>query len=582
MIMTTIRVELLTGRYTAGPQREWPPDPARLFYAAVAAWGEGGSDPAEREALLWWEQRQPPSILCSGPDDTLIREDVGHFVPINDVAVVRNLHGIGPRISDAAQRRDVATTEKDRAKAVRELAALEKKALQDSAKAAQPRAGAATDLDIMPEGRPKQLRTYPTVRPDCPVVDYEWPDGVPAELEGPLSKVLARIGRLGHSSTLVQCELSSVLAAADRLPATAGDNRRLPIADTRTRLVPDTDGDRVLRVPAPELLDELEIEYDTHRGRMPRRLPYGSAAYRWSDSRAATEPAPQMWERSGDHWLILEIERRSARERWQPDTQPALNVTRTVELTRAFRGAMLRHCTEPIPSVLSGHRGDQPHDEPHAMFLALPNAGSPHSDGSIGAAVLAIPSRTGSDDVGVIEDAVEAWIQAAEGKIWFGNVVLKLRPPRADSGAQSFDARHYTTTRSFWARPSRIWTSVTPIALDRFPRALRAKGALDFAAFDDQVTDLVTSMCVYRQLPAPRTVRAISGSPMVAVPPVGGGRRPRVAFAPYRTEGTGRVRYTTHLQITFDQPVRGPLVLGSARHFGYGLFLPSDRGGDQS
>src|SRR6476620_8570686 len=125
--MTTIRVQLLSGRYTAGPHLEWPPEPARLFYAAVAAWGEGGADLAERAALLWWEQLRPPSILCSGPSDILIRENVGHFVPINDVAVARNLHGLGPRISDAAQRRNAATAEKDRAKAERELAALEKK-----------------------------------------------------------------------------------------------------------------------------------------------------------------------------------------------------------------------------------------------------------------------------------------------------------------------------------------------------------------------------------------------------------------------------------------------------------------------
>lgn len=580
--MTTIRVELLTGRYAAGPQREWPPAPARLFYAAVAAWGDGGSDLAERDALLWWEQQRPPSIVCSGPSAVLMREDVGHFVPINDVAVVRNLHGLGPRISDAARRRETATNEKDRVKAGRELAALEKRALQDSAKAAQPRAGAATDLDIMPEGRPKHLRTYPTVRPDSPVIEYQWPDEeVPADLEGPLSKLLARIGRLGHSSTLVHCELSSAIGQ-EELGMFGGDDDggSLPAGETRTTLVPDADGDQVLRVPAPELLDELEIEYDSHRGRAPRRLPYGSAAYRWSDNRAAPE-TPLTWERSSDHWLIMDIEGRPARERWQPGTQPALSVARTAELTRALRGALLRHCADPIPSVLSGHRGDRPNDEPHAMFLALPNVGSTHSDGYIGAAVLAIPGSTHSDDVAVIEDAVQTWFESGDerGEIWFDKKALRLLPPRSDSGNGSFDTRRYTTTRSYWARPSAIWTTVTPIALDRFPRAMRAKGPLDFTAFDEQVTELVAQACTCRKLPPPRAVRAIAGSPMVGIPAVGGGRRGQAAFVPFRTEGTGQVRFTTHLQLTFDQPVRGPLILGSGRHFGYGLFLPSDRRG---
>ncbi len=570
--MTTIRVRLLTGRYTAGPVLEWPPHPVRLFYAAAAAWGESGGDPAERAALLWWENLRPPTIVCSGPADVLFRDDVPHFVPINDVAVARNLHGLGPRISDAEHQRDVAADGKERAKAARALASLEKKAAQDSAKAAQPRGGASTDLGIMPDNRPKQLRTYPTVRPDNPVIDYRWPDDdVPVDMVVPLSKLLGRVGRLGHSSTFVHCELTLVtdesLDATDEI-----DSADFP---PRALLVPDADGGEVLRIQAADLLDELEIEFETHRGRAPRRLPHGSAAYRWSDDRVVAEPEP--WERSDDQWLIMEVESSAARTRWErPGVQPTVNVGRTAELTRAVRGALLSHCREPIPPVLSGHRGDRPNNDPHALILALPNAGNTRSDGSISAVVLAVPAAIKPDDVVTIEEAVGRWLDAG-GEVWFGNRALRVQPPRFDAGTTGFDERRYTTTRAYWARPSRTWTTVTPIALDRFPHALRRSGPVDFTAFDEEIAELVGRACTLRGLPVPQAVRAISGSPLVGIPPVRSGAGGKAGFPPYRTEGSRQVRFTTHLQVTFERRVRGPLVLGSGRHFGYGLFLPSDR-----
>lgn len=572
-MMAKVRVSLLTGRYTAGPQIEWPPDPVRLFYAAVAVWGEAGSDPDERASLLWWENLDPPVIVSSGPDNVLIREDVGHYVPVNDVAVVRNLHGLGPRISDAEQRWRDATVPKERDKAAKALATLEKKAADDSAKAAQPRSGASTDITIMPDARSKQLRTYPTVRPDNPVIEYCWlDDDVPADLVGPLGGLVGRIGRLGHPSTLVHCEL--IVSGGDVGSDGSGADKGHVTTST---LVPDARGDRILRVPSAELLQELEMEFEIHRGRAPRSLPTGSAAYRWADECSPDEPEPLTWERSADQWLILELASGPASQRWDSQSLPTVNVSRTNELTRALRGALLRFCPEPIPPLLSGHRGDRPNDDPHALFLALPNAGHLRSDGSVSAVAVAIPAGSKPDDVGSIERAVMAWFESDQsgGELWFGRRRIRLNAPRMDSANADFDARRYTATRGYWARPSRTWTTATPVSLDRYPRALRGSGPTDFAALDAEVADLVNRACRFRGLPRPVSVRAISGSPMVGIPAVGGGGR--TAFPPYRTEGSGQVRFTTHLQVSFDIPVRGPLVLGSGRHYGYGLFLPSDR-----
>ena len=68
------------------------------------------------------------------------------------------------------------------------------------------------------------------------------------------------------------------------------------------------------------------------------------------------------------------------------------------------------------------------------------------------------------------------------------------------------------------------------------------------------------------------------GSPWPNVPPVQIGRvrnpEARRRFPQYGAGTTGHRNYTTHLQITFDEPVSGPLILGAGRYFGYGLLLP--------
>jgi len=93
--MLAIAVELLSGRYTATQfndrnRPEWPPHPARLFSAMVAAWADNDDpDPAERSALRWLEEQDPPSIHCG---ERYSRSVVTHFVPVNDPTALTHLH----------------------------------------------------------------------------------------------------------------------------------------------------------------------------------------------------------------------------------------------------------------------------------------------------------------------------------------------------------------------------------------------------------------------------------------------------------------------------------------------------------
>lgn len=60
---------------------EWPPHPARVFMAMVAAHYQTGADIAQREALEWLEKQIAPEIHA--PDAIPCRV-VTHYVPVND------------------------------------------------------------------------------------------------------------------------------------------------------------------------------------------------------------------------------------------------------------------------------------------------------------------------------------------------------------------------------------------------------------------------------------------------------------------------------------------------------------------
>lgn len=83
--MFSLSVRFLGGEYVAqalGGGTEWPPHPARLLYALVAAWYEGGEDREELEALRWLEGQEPPAIeaAASAP-----QEMYEAWVPMNSI-----------------------------------------------------------------------------------------------------------------------------------------------------------------------------------------------------------------------------------------------------------------------------------------------------------------------------------------------------------------------------------------------------------------------------------------------------------------------------------------------------------------
>jgi CRISPR-associated protein Csb2 len=85
-----IRVRFADGRYHGAGG--WPPSPARLFQALVAGVATGRRiEAADREALAWLEQQDPPIILAPS---ALRGQGFATFVPNNDLDAVSGIETV--------------------------------------------------------------------------------------------------------------------------------------------------------------------------------------------------------------------------------------------------------------------------------------------------------------------------------------------------------------------------------------------------------------------------------------------------------------------------------------------------------
>lgn len=554
--MLAIAVELLTGRYVATAHHhrdgsEWPPHPARLFSALVAtsADGEDADRDHERGVLLWLEGLPAPLIDASDADERAV---VTHYVPINDTSVVKTSFQVG-RYREYVERIDavaaaIAAAGGDERHHQVERARARVAKTRDVGAQVTPvgRTPVDTAVELLPDRRGRQARTYPSVTAHDPVVVYRWPEAnADDEPRRVLDGLLGRVARLGHSSSLVSCRLVIPPAA----PA---------------RYVPSESGTQVLRHVGPGQLQALENAYDQHRGNGPRSLPH--RAVRYVDTRDVAEPVtapPSSW-LSGE---LIVFERTSGAR---------LPMTGSVAIASALRGALLSHAEEPIPEVLSGHRtvpeGDpaRPLDRPHVAFLALPHVAAEHATGHLMGAAVLLPAAI---DAGEREAVLRA-IGLAESQ-HEDERTLELRLGRRGVvrverlvGAPGPVALR----RATWSRPAKTWISVTPVALGRHPGDLWGHRPAAVADAFERAAETIRRACGHVGLDAPVDV-AVSLQPLLR------GTRPARQHPPFvQGRGARRVRRAlVHTRVTFAEPIAGPLVLGAGRYLGLGLMRPLSR-----
>lgn len=551
-------VELLGGRYVATAYNdrdaaEWPPHPARLFSALVATWADQDHEDTpsasrEHEALGFLEGLPPPIVLASKTQDAHARTVAPVYVPVNDVSTVSAPSR--DKLDEARARLEGAREPKVRAKIEKEIAKLEQKLLDDTAKAiAVPRSFAKEDFGgkILPWTRTRQPRTFPSITPVDATFALVWPEvTMPEALGRALDGLLARVVRLGHSSSQVLVRRwtdAEVAGARGRLEAFEPDEHH---------------GDLVLRWVAPGQSTRLAEAFALHRETEPRVLPARFVRYREGALEARRElpcsvfdAQPIVYARVGG---------------------PRLPVTSVVGIAGQLRRALMAAADQPVAEILSGHGADgAPATRPHVAITPLPFVASEHADGALLGVAVWIPRdateaerRAVMRAVGRLEEGPDA---VDQGEV--ATVPLKL----GDAGILELERvvwgehRRWTLRPSTWTRASRRWASVTPVALDKNPGDLHDASPARRAAAFEEAREIIARAVGWIGLPRPLEIDVVRS----AVVP--GTAKPRVyPRFPASTDKPQRV--LVHVRLEFAEAVRGPVLLGAGRYLGLGLCMP--------
>jgi len=291
------------------------------------------------------------------------------------------------------------------------------------------------------------------------------------------------------------------------------------------KFLPDpSGGNHSIRVPQPGVLKALEEAFDNGE-----HLDYWpTVAYSEGLSHEGTS---SVWDKMVRLQLI----------------GPPVHATRTLWLVEAVRSRLLslEHDQFPLPPALTGHGGNK--GSSHVAIVPLVFAGSDHADGLIKGLGICIPSS--------VTKAERAQIQGAILELCAQGFFLK----RDDYELKLLDDKERTIVsrqERRWCKASRIWTSVTPVVLDVPPKKNRP------------VSTLVARACEHAGLPNPVNIgwrqTSYQGRSIPAA------RRFEVSRKG-RKPMPGQVG---HLRLEFEEPVRGPVVLGQLRHFGLGMMRP--------
>ena len=119
-----------------------------------------------------------------------------------------------------------------------------------------------------------------------------------------------------------------------------------------------------------------------------------------------------------------------------------------------------------------------------------------------------------------------------------------------------------------WTRPSRCWATVTPIVLDRHPKADYVK---DLRSWMEEVAEAIAESCHRQGLPEPFAIDVNKNSWHRGVPRAVPGK---TGFPLMPVKPGQPARQQVHACLWFGCEVEGPVLLGAGRYRGYGLCKP--------
>lgn len=513
--MLILGIRYLNGFVAASHGRyewaEWPPHPGRVFMAMVAAHYQTGADVSERQALHWLEALPDSPEIHAGEASS--RATVTHFVPVNDKS--------GPS-----------------------------KALTHS----------------LPITRDRQPRTFARAWLDQEMAFLAWPNTeLPQPIHGPLAALCGKVSRIGHTSSLVQMWI------ADGIPAglehwipderKASRSLRVMTKDTLLELDRAFGGDRIVDY---ERLFIATEDADTKKGReaaaksLRKDFPDGPPIPRrpaLSAYRGYAQVVEILDERLtlptvfSPYLVTFKLERKDGPYRY-------LDLLCTLAVTDRWRAALISHSNDLSlegRKILSGHASDGSRlERPHLALLTLGVVGHMNADGHLSGLAMALPADLSGELRTELLRAASQVSRLALGRLgrWDLVPLAITRPP-------------LTLRSDTWGchpEGAREWSSVTPVVFDQHPKA-KDKG--DYLR---EATEMIAVSCERIGLPKPANVILTSVSAHLGAPP---------AFEfPRLRRKDGSERRHTHAILVFDQPIRGPLIVGAGRYRGYGLFRP--------
>lgn len=522
----TISLSFPTGKYVAAAwddrsKPEWPPHPARLCLGLVDTLYKSGNQQSERSALKALCAAGAPDIHLA--NDVTVSSQDGYYVPQN------------PRSSDGS----------------------------------------------LSPGR--KARAFPCVLVDAdhPAILFHWPDlvlNIPTE--SALAALLEKLPRYGHSSSLVLARIADTPPnGLDRLlPKSAGDF---------------STPDHMLRVPYAHLLETTETAFAaTERAeeladlveRNSKKPNPGKFLNPSASSRGRHDPSHQ--------WQGYEDARSSTALSgpWNKNIiilprieGDRLTLESTLALTGTLHQTILKCWTDlpdadPIPEWISGHLPDGQKSAATHLSLAVladirsellgdSQSAASFADGFIKGLSLALPAKTpeGLTDA-EFKNQTRTLIKALFGE----KDILKLFPKNGAWEIQfsrDLPLRPINALRPHrWTKPAEIWTTVTPIILDRHPKPHFKRDPEKWA---ESCAEIIKNSCEKIGLPRPIEVIPDLHSVVLGVPPASG-------FPPQNLRNGHPSRFHIHASLRFADgtEISGPLLIGAGRFRGYGQLIP--------
>ncbi len=210
--------------------------------------------------------------------------------------------------------------------------------------------------------------------------------------------------------------------------------------------------------------------------------------------------------------------------------------------------------------LISGHEADGTVIQyAHVLIFPIGDAVHEHADGHLLGIGIALPRNFSYEETLAVKRAIVQAENPETGEICltFGKIgSMTLASEMRDCPPLAMQARS-------WCRPSRDWTTITPMVCNKMPPRSKCK-------YDGWIIAQIADACTKIGLPVPKRIEANAVGFAEGIPTCH-----EISPLARRENGVdGASRWHVHVKLCFETPVQGPIILGAGRYRGYGICKP--------